>query len=140
MLAVIALLASWPVWTPGPSRAVIAQPSAQSRALAAGLWGGDHIRMVVDGSGAQVEYDCGSGTIDQPIALDANGRFSAKGLYKPQHGGPRREGETSGERAQYVGRVNGDTMTLTVTLENGGERIGRFSLARGVDPLLTKCR
>ena len=43
-------------------------------------------------------------------------------------------------RARYVGRIRGNTMTLTVTLEDPKQRIGVFTLARNDDTLLTKCR
>jgi len=98
------------------------------------------VRMMVSDMGARLEYDCAVGTIDQPIVVDAGGRFAAKGSYTPERGGPRREGPTAVARARYAGRVSGDTMTLTVTLETGKERVGIFTLKRGDDVLLTKCR
>jgi hypothetical protein len=98
------------------------------------------VRMVVSDVGAGLEYDCASGTIDQPIVLDARGRFAAKGSYTPERGGPRRQAPTAVARARYVGRIDGDTMKLTVTLETGNEPVGMFTLKRGDDVLLTKCR
>src|SRR5262249_8124695 len=62
---VIALLACWSSWAPNSARACISQLAPESRALAPGLWGGDHLRMVADRNGAQLEYDCATGTIDQ---------------------------------------------------------------------------
>jgi len=38
--------------------------------LARGVWGGQHIRAEVTDSGADIEFDCAHGTIDQPIVLD----------------------------------------------------------------------
>src|SRR6266516_1781663 len=114
-------------------------PAAESRPLAPGLWGGDHVRMMVSRIGARLEYDCADSTIDQPIILDARGRFTAKGSYTPAHGGPRREGRDAIGRARYVGEVSADTMRLTVTLESTKQPVGVFTLRRGDDPLLTKC-
>ena len=98
------------------------------------------MRMVVGDAGARLEYDCANGTIDQAIVLDAKGRFTAKGSHSPQRGGPRREGPTGVARARYVGRVSGDTMRLTVTLDAGSQPVGEFTLTRGHDVLLTQCR
>ena len=120
--------------TGGPSVA------GEARRIVSGLWGGDHVRMMVSDMGARLEYDCAVGTIDQPIVLDASGRFTAKGSYTPERGGPSRDGSTAVARARYVGRVGGDTMKLTVTLETGKEPVGVFTLKRGDDVLLTKCR
>jgi hypothetical protein len=116
--------------------------AGEARRIASGLWGGDHLRMMVSDMGARLEYDCAVGTIDQPIVLDASGRFAAKGSYAPERGGPSRDGSAAVARARYTGRVGGDTMTLTltVTLESSKERVGMFTLKRGDDVLLTKCR
>ena len=115
-------------------------PVAESRRVPPGLWGGAHVRMVVGTEDARLEYDCASGTIDRPIVLDATGRFSATGSHSSERGGPRREGQAAVARARYVGRIRGNTMTLTVTLEDPKQRIGVFTLARNDDTLLTKCR
>ena len=108
--------------------------------MAPGLWGGDHVRMMVSRIGARLEYDCADSTIDRPIVLDARGRFTAKGSYTPDRGGPRRDGQAAASRARYVGEVTADTMRLTVTLEDTKQPGGVFTLKRGDDPLLTKCR
>jgi hypothetical protein len=95
--------------------------------------------MMISRTGARLEYDCADSTIDQPIILDAKGKFSAKGSYTPDRGGPRRSAAAAG-RARYVGEVSADAMKLTVTLESTKEPVGVFTLRRGEDPLLTKCR
>src|SRR5258705_6521418 len=108
-------------------------PAAESRPMAPGLWGGNHLRMTVSRIGARLEYDCADSTIDQPIIPDARGRFTAKGSYTPAHGGPRRNGEAAAGRARYVGEVRADTMRLTGTLENTKQPVGGFRLRRGDD-------
>ena len=135
----IALLACLLLSLPRPARAEVPF-AADPRPLTLGIWGGDHIRMVVSRQGAQLEYDCAIGAIDRPIVLDAGGKFTAKGSYTSEHGGPRRKDDSAAARARYVGRVSAETMTLTVTLEAGAQRVGQFTLTRGTDPLLTKCR
>jgi hypothetical protein len=114
--------------------------AAESGPLAPGLWGGDHVRMVVSRAGARLEHDCAESAIEQPILVDAKGRFTAKGSFRRERGGPRREDPVAGDRARFVGQVSGDTMRLTVTLESSKQPVGVFTLTRGNDPLLTKCR
>jgi len=109
-------------------------------AISPGVWGGAHIRMSVTDTGARIEYDCATGTIDEPIVVGARGMFAAKGSFTPLHGGPRRERSTAEGRARYVGRVTGDTMKLTVTLDTDKKPIGTFTLKRGSDVLLPECR
>jgi len=96
--------------------------------------------MMVSRTGARLEYDCADSTIDEPITLDAKGKFTAKGSYTPDRGGPGRNDQAAARRARYVGEVSADTMKLTVTLESAKEPVGVFTLRRGEDPLLTKCR
>jgi hypothetical protein len=115
-------------------------PGAQRRHVSPGLWGGEHVRMIVSSGGALLEYDCASGKIDRPIIVDVRGGFNAQGSYVSEHGGPRRNGDTALTRARYVGRVSGNTMRLTVMLEHSEKPVGVFALTRGNDPLLTKCR
>jgi hypothetical protein len=136
---VIALLALWTPVVWNAARAYAPPQPAQLRRMAPGLWGGDHVRMMVSRTGARLEYDCADSTIDEPISLDAKGKFTAKGSYTPDRGGPRRSGAAAG-RARYVGEVSADAMKLTVTLESTKEPVGVFTLRRGEDPLLTKCR
>ena len=137
---VIALLAVCAPVVRNAARAYGPPQAAQLRRMAPGLWGGDHVRMMVSRTGARLEYDCADSTIDEPITLDAKGKFNAKGSYTPDRGGPRRGGPTPAARARYVGEVSADTMKLTVTLESTKEPVGAFTLRRGEDPLLTKCR
>jgi hypothetical protein len=107
------------------------------RTLAPGSWGGNHVALEVTSSGGTVEFDCAHGTITEPIALDDDGRFDAAGTYVREHGGPVREGEEDARPARYGGRVQGQTMTLTITV--AGESVGPFELERGRTPRITKC-
>ena len=137
---VIALLAVWTPVIQNAARAYGPPQAAQLRRIMPGVWGGDHVRMMVSRTGARLEYDCAESTIDEPIIVDAKGKFTAKGSYTPDRGGPRRTGPAPAPRARYVGEVSADTMKLTVTLEGTKEAVGVFTLKRGEDPLLTKCR
>ena len=138
--AIIAMLALLGQHARGVARMEAPAAAGQPRRVAVGLWGGEHVRMVVSDVGARLEYDCASGTVDQPMILDARGRFDVRGSYTLDRGGPRRQEQAAAGRARYVGRVDGNMMRLTVTLATGNEPVGVFTLTRDQDPLLTKCR
>lgn len=109
--------------------------------LEKGGWGGEHIRLEVTDSGAEVEHDCAHGTIARPIVLDGDGRFDVKADFVVERGGPvRRDQPPTVRPARYAGRVEGDTMTLAVTLTDTGEDAGTFTLTRGSSGRLMKCR
>jgi len=104
-----------------------------------GDWGGEHVRLSVADAGGKVEFDCAHGTLQQPLTLDASGHFDVAGTLVGE-GGPTLKDETAAARpARYSGTTDGQTMSLEVTLE-GGESVGTFSLARGRQPKLFKCR
>ena len=108
--------------------------------LAAGGWGGKHVRMEVADDGALLEFDCAQGSIAGLVTLDAGGRFSAKGQFAREGFGPRVEGEAPKRvPALYVGEVNGESMTLTVTLAETGVKVGTYTLTRGSRGRLWKC-
>lgn len=104
-------------------------------------WGGDHVRVVVREGGADVEYDCAHGTMDAPLDLDDAGRFDVAGRHVREGPGPIRVGKTPpGRPARYTGRVSGRTMTLTVTLTDTSQEVGSFTLTRGREGRVRKCR
>lgn len=108
--------------------------------VAAGMWGGERVRLVVRGDGAEVEFDCAHGRIDGRLRLDADGRFDAAGTFVAEHGGPVREGaREEGQPARYSGRVRGKTMTLSVRLAGPDEDAETFTLTHGREAELTKC-
>lgn len=116
-------------------------PAGSNERLAAGVWGGQHIRMEVTDDGAQIEYDCARSTIDQPITLDSQRRFAVKGKFTGEHGGPIREDEVPNvSPVRYAGQVSGDTLTLTVTHDETGESFGTYTLTRGSAGRVMKCR
>lgn len=116
-------------------------PAAKTGRVAAGTWGGEHIRVQVREGGADIEYDCARGTIDAPLELDDAGRFDATGTHVPQRPGPVRLGvEPQSRPARYVGGVRGQTMTLAVSLSDTSEDLGTFKLTRGSAGRVWKCR
>ena len=109
--------------------------------LAKGVWGGQHIRLEVTDSGANIEYDCANSTIDQPIVLNREGNFDVRGKYRPEHGGPiRSDEENNSSSVRYVGHASDNELTLTITIPDKKETIGTFSLTHGSDGRLMKCR
>jgi hypothetical protein len=106
-----------------------------------GTWGGLHVRIEVGGGSAAIEYDCAHGAIDGPLTLDSDGHFSLSGTHVREHGGPVRIDEKpNSQPAQYTGTIDGDKMSLTVTLTETKETIGTFTLERGNPGRVFKCR
>lgn len=116
----------------GTRAAVTETMSEEQNRLAAGEWGGQHVRVEVSDGGALLDFDGGRGVIERPITLDGEGRFSAPGTYTREHGGPLREGhEPKPQPAVYSGAVRGKEMTLSFTLTETKEEVGPFTLTRG---------
>ena len=116
-------------------------PAKKPRSIASGQWGGPHIQMQVANGSATIEYDCANGSIDGPLKLDSRGRFSLSGKHFREHGGPIRMGEEKkGVTARYTGRIDGERMTLTVTLVNSKGPMGTYQLTRGSEGRVFKCR
>jgi hypothetical protein len=109
---------------------------AGSGALARGTWGGDRVILEVVAEGADVEFECARGRIDTPIELDAKGEFDLPGTFGAEGRGPARDGVASA--ARYRGHVEGDTMTLNVTVD--GKEGGPYTLTRDRQSVLRKCR
>ena len=127
------------VWCCAPFPSAGISTLKDSKTIATGMWGGEHILLEVSGNGAEAEFDCARGHITQPLALNGHGDFDLSGTFTPEHGGPVRRDETPTPLlARYSGHVDGDSMTLTVTLEK--DNVGTFTLGRGQPPNLRKCR
>jgi hypothetical protein len=107
---------------------------------AAEIWGGDHVKLEMMRTGATVEFDCARGTIDSPIKPDAKGNFRIKGTFTAERGGPDRGDATpSKQKAIYSGTIKGDAMTLSVAVR-GDDEVVSYTLVRGQEPNLVKCR
>lgn len=103
-----------------------------------GPWGGAHIGLLLEGGLGAVEFDCASGTIDEPIPVSKL-PFRVSGTYRAGQGGPVRVGQIFvAQRATYSGSATKDEMTLSVTLEDGTP-LGPFTLRRGAAPEVTRC-
>jgi len=104
-----------------------------------GLWGGLHIALEMKDAGAEINYDCAHGRITETIVPDRDGNFRVDGIHVKEHPGPVREGEDNEQPASYRGSIQGDVMTLTVTLTKTNEEIGTFTLNRGSSGRVHKC-
>lgn len=114
------------------------QPVAQKKLN--GMWGGQGISMEVTDTGASLDFDCATGSITEAIAPDRAGKFTVKGLLARQRPGPTREGEENdGEPATYSGVINGENLTLTITLAQSNEKVGTFTLGHGKPARIRKC-
>ena len=128
-LAAVAVVAACSVVIAGPGVFIII-----------GDWGGEHVQLELEEAGGTLEYDCAHGTIEPGWTLTDDGEFSGTGEHIIEHGGPVREGEVLPTRpASYDGTVDGDRMSLTVTLSDSAQVIGTFQLQRGSDGQLMRC-
>ena len=109
--------------------------------LSRGIWGGEHVRLEVTDKGATAEYDCATSTIDEPIILKDDGSFEAKGKFKSERSGPvTREDEDNSFPVLYTGSVVEDQLTLTIASADKKQAIGTYTLTRGSEGRLMKCR
>jgi hypothetical protein len=108
--------------------------------IATGVWGGQHINIKVGAKSATIEYDCASGVIDGPLAVDSNGNFKLRGTHRMQRGGPTRSDEEPRKiPATYTGSIKGNVMTLTLKLDDSSDE-ETFTLERGKDGELFRCK
>jgi hypothetical protein len=106
-----------------------------------GVWGGPHVRLTVREGGAALEFDCARGEISEPLKTNTEGRFDLQGIFTRQGPGPIRVGLTPPSRpARYVGRVEGRTMTFSIKLTDMNRETETFTLTRGSEGRLRKCR
>jgi hypothetical protein len=105
-----------------------------------GKWGGVGLLVEFGASGARVELDAAHGSMEGPLALDAEGRFEANGTLVRERPGPTRIGDENaeGEPARYRGTIADDTLTLDLTLTKSGKAIGPLQAKRGAPARLRK--
>ena len=105
-----------------------------------GTWGGKHIGLEITDNGATIEFDCAHGTVDQRIEGDSNGVLDLRGTYVRESPGPARQRDREDSHpARYTGRVEGKSMTITITLTDTGETVGTFKSTQGALPKVFKC-
>lgn len=98
------------------------------------------MQLLVSLAGGTVEFDCAHGRLDEPMAIDQSGRFAVAGVFVREHGGPIRVDEMEDARpARYSGSVDGQKMSLTVTILDESPALGPFTLVLNGRPRLVKC-
>jgi len=102
-----------------------------------GEWGGQHVRLSVNDTGAALEFDCAHGRIDQPLKVDTEGRFDVPGTLS-REGGPAREKPEPPQKVRYAGKTDGRILDLEVRSAEG-EGQGSFRLELGKRVKLMKC-
>jgi hypothetical protein len=105
-----------------------------------GTWGGDGIRLTAGPARVDLLFDCGEGSIERGIRLDDKGRFDVDGRVLPYSPGPASNMDDREEyRVRYQGRVHAETMTLTLTRIDTGQKLGEFDLTSGEPGRITLC-
>ncbi len=111
------------------------------RRLSNGTWGGQHIQFQVNSGSVNIEYDCAHGSIAGPLTFDGQGRFSWRGTFTAERGGPIRLGrKVEDQAATYSGSIKGDTMTLTLRTSNSSIEPQTFTLTRNSIGRIWKCK
>src|SRR5512147_2898647 len=128
-----------------PLAAVLAlscsSPSEPGRVLAPGVWGGERANLIVTPDSARAEFDCASGWLDGPIALDAAGNFAVNGRFRFEAGPA-----FTSVPARWTGSVaivrGGSQVTLNVTVLDPKAdplQLGPYHLMSGVRLTLGLC-
>ena len=118
---------------------VLAATPAAPRTVPEGGWGGDGAGVTVTRDGVRLFFDCAHGSIEGAVAIDADGRFDAHGFYVKESFGPARPGGSDGKPVRYVGRIDGDAMSLSVVPAGSDQPIGSFTLQKGRLPRVRDC-
>ncbi|HKB09446.1 MAG TPA: hypothetical protein VKD69_02290 [Vicinamibacterales bacterium] len=105
-----------------------------------GRWGGPHVAMTVTPERTDLEFDCGSASVDGAIPTDRDGAFTVTGTFLQERPGPTRPDGPPSRPMRLTGRVNDDAMTINVRLTDSNEDLGSFTLAFGADARLVKCK
>jgi hypothetical protein len=111
------------------------------REVPVGKWGGKGARLELTAKGGTIELDCAHGTFDAPLVLDAQGAFDVKGGLVREGPGPVFEGASAkGQPVRYKGRLDGETLSLTIVTDDAAEReLGSVKATMGGAANLTKC-
>ena len=111
------------------------------KTVPAETWGGEHVRIEFNNVEARDDFDCAHGTITDPLKTDPEGHFALNGTYVregPGHHSPQRT--ACGPTSRYSGTIKGEEMSLSVTHNNNSQELGTFTLTRGSEELIRKCR
>ncbi len=105
-------------------------------AQVSGTWGGEDAGLIASDTSAHVHIGCTLGDTSAPIRTGNDGRFDAAGTYNVD-AFPIDRGII--HPARFTGRIDGDEMTLTVTLTDTQKKVGPVTLIRGKEPHMGPC-
>jgi|GEM_PF-1132638 len=103
-------------------------------------WGGDHVRLVTKPGGGDLEFDCAHGDLTEELKPDADGNFDVAGTFSREGGPTRSDEKPNGRAVQYVGRIRQNSMAFQITFKDSNEKSETFTLTRGSEGRLRKCR
>jgi hypothetical protein len=140
-LSLLALAAFLVVSVDAQSKRRLApKPRASSQTVPPGKWGGAEIRVTVKQSVTDIEFSCADGSIPRRLTMDKDGAFRIAGTYTGRSHGPiRLNSPPKAESVNYVGKIKGNRMSLTLDFANGDDRDLSFSLEKGADGRLVRC-
>jgi len=141
-LCVFSLLfvALWQNGSCGKSKMNTNTATQEQNRVATGHWGGQNVQMEVTEKGARLRFSCAHASIEEPITLDSEGRFNAKGTMTAEAMGPLYEDNPpKSQPAVFSGTVKDQEMSLTITLKDSKEEPGKYTLTFGKPGRVFKC-
>jgi hypothetical protein len=106
-----------------------ADATSPDGSVLAGTWGGPDATLTLSALGGTVEYACGASTVDAGWGVGAGRMWHATGQYY-SGGGPAPSEGRPPHAATYLGRLQGDVLTFTVTVPDLGAVLGPFTVTR----------
>lgn len=106
--------------------------------LPSATWGAQGAQLVSTSAGADVSFNCASGEIDGPLALEGDGSFTWTGTYTrifPAPGTP----PDSPHAATYTGVASQLQLTMTVSVPDLSFDSGTFTLSRDQAGTIALC-
>ncbi len=104
------------------------------------IWGGEHIAITISCERARVEFDCAHGEISRSLKTDVDGPFDLPGTFTRESAGPTRSDQMPSARTvNYRGKIEGNTMTLSINFSDDNESVGSYTLTRGKHGRIRKC-
>lgn len=117
------------------AQACYSTPSGPATEIS-GTWGGENAGLIATDSSTHIHIGCTLGDTSIPIRPDVSGRFDVVGEYNVD-AYPIDRGIF--HPARFAGSVNGNELTLTVTLTDTGAQYGPVTLTRGKEPKMGPC-
>ena len=104
------------------------------------FFGGEGVLLTIRDVGADLEWDCAAGRIEERFETAADGSFDLVGTHTPGVGGPIREDDPPRtEPARYTGRLSGSSMMLSVELPESDVTLGPYELLYREEAVLRRC-